>query len=456
MRLLSRKLRTNLPKLSVHSRHHSLRRLLSNTGWLFADRILAMVLSLLIGVWLARYLGPDLFGIYSYAVAYVGIFAAFATIGIDVIVARDIINDGASAGEILGTISGLKLIGGGLAIILVVSSIFWWRPGETNTQLVVAVITLSLLLRPFDVIDTWFQSQIQARPSVVARATSLTLMAITRVGLILTNAPLIAFAWALLAESVLVALGLMIAYHLRGQRLTTWRFSRARAATLLKEGWPLIIGGVSVTVYMRIDQVMIGQMLDSTAVGIYAVAARLSETSYFIPMAVMSTLAPTLIQARKGSQDAYLGHVQRVYNLIVLLAFAITIPGAILATPVVTLLFGPHYAPAGSILAVHIWSLVFVFLGVAQSTWDVNEGQLHFGMLRTVAGAVINVVLDFVLLPRMGAIGAAVATLFAYASAGWLLNLAHPTLWPTFWRQTRALLLVDVILRVTRNNRYES
>ncbi|HMQ35014.1 MAG TPA: flippase [Chloroflexaceae bacterium] len=447
MKMLPRTMRKRLQATPL------LARLVGNTSWLFGDRVVALLLNTFTGIWLARYLGPEQFGFYSFALAFVALIAAIATIGVDGIVTRDLVNRPASAGELLGTSFGMRLAAGLAAIALAVGAVIWSRPADPLAHAMVAIVALTLIFRPLDVIDVWFQARLQARYAVVVRAVTLTLMTALRVGLILMGAPLVAFAWAMLAEVALTACGLAAAYLLRGQSFGAWRFSPARAGALLREGWPLIVGGVSVTIYMRFAPVLLGQLLDNEAVGLYAVAQRLSETTYFIPTAIMSSLTPALIAARQGDRAHYLRRVQRVYNLMVLVALAITVPASLLAAPAIALLFGAHYAPAGPILSLHVFGLVFVGLGVAQSTWDINEGFMRANMLRTVGGALVNVALNLLLIPRLGGVGAAIATVAAHASAAWLLNLLHPSLWPNFRRQTRALLLVDPVLALGRRAR---
>ncbi len=436
--------------LSPTQGSYSLHRLIGNTGWLFADRVFAMGLNILIGIWLARYLGPDQYGLYSYALAFVALFSTLAALGLDGVIVRDIVNAPASSGETLGTIFGMKLVVSLAALGVVIGGIFWARPTEPLAHWLVAITALTLIFKPFDVIDIWFQSQIQARAAVLARNLVLAMSTAVKVGLILTAAPLLAFAWVGTAEVALIAVGLALSYIVQRQTFAAWRFSRARALNLLRECWPLIIAGLSVTIYMRIDQVMLGQMLGDKAVGIYSVATRISEMGYFIPMAVMSSLAPALIEIRKADRARYDVQIQRVFNLMVLLALAITIPGSLLATPVVSMLFGVRYVEAGAILAVHIWATLFVFLGVAQSTWDINEGLTRYGLLRTVIGAGINVLMNIVLIPIMGGLGAALSTLISQAFSACLLNMVSPLTRKIFWRQMRALLLIDVMLRVIR------
>jgi len=183
---------------------------------------------------------------------------------------------------------------------------------------------------------------------------------------------------------------------------------------LLKESWPLLLSGLAITFYMRIDQVMLGEMLGEHDVGIYSAALRLSEVWYVIPMVIVSSVMPSFTEARAHSEELYYQRLQKLFTYLVRIAYLVAIPMTIIATPLITLLFGTQYSSAGPVLAVHIWAALFVFLGVARRIYSINEGLNIPVMFGTISGALINVLLNIILIPRYGALGAAIATIFSY------------------------------------------
>lgn len=418
----------------------TLQKILGNTGWLFADKVLRMGVGLLVWVWIARYLGPEQFGAYSYALAFVALFSAFATLGLDNIVVRDIVRDPSCKDEILGTAFILKLIGGGSALLLATFGILLLRPNDSLAIWLVGIIATGMVFQAFDTIDFWFQSQVASKYTVYAKNTAFLLFALVKIGLILVNAPLIAFALAGAGEIAVGAFGLVIAYKSHGHMLKAWRGSLNWANKLLKNSWPLILGGLSVMIYMRIDQIMLGDMVGSEAVGIYSAATRISEVWYFIPMAIASSVFPSVIQAKSVDDALYYHRLQRLFSLMTALSFVIAIMMTFLSTKVVTILFGKAFSPAGPVLAIHIWASLFVFLGVAQSSWDIAENLTKLALLRTFLGAIINVVLNIILIPHYLAIGAAIATVISYAFSAYILNAFHKKTMPIFRCQTKSLL----------------
>jgi PST family polysaccharide transporter len=411
-------------------------RILANVGWLFGDRILRLGMGLLVGVWVARFLGPEQFGLLNYAVAYAGLFLPLALLGLDQIVVRDLVNEPARRYETLGTAFSLKLLGGVVSYVIAVVAIVVVRPASTEMQLLVALAGTILMFQAFDVVDLFFQSQVRSKYAVVARNAGFLVVSAVRVGLILAVANVIAFAGAVALEALLAAMGLALAYRLSGERFGTWRVTRGRAAELLRTSWPLVLSGVAITVYMRIDQIMLGEMIDDAEVGIYSAAVRISELWYFIPVAIVSSVAPAIASAKKTDEDQYQRRVQQLLYTMALLGYVVALPVSLIAGPLVQLLYGQEYARAGAALAVHIWAGVFVNLGGAHGLWHINEGRTGFFSVSTALGAVLNVVLNLILIPQLGAAGAAIATLVSYGVT--VAVLGH------FYKPTRPLARITL------------
>ncbi|MFN6154070.1 MAG: flippase, partial [Dolichospermum sp.] len=409
-------------KLSLLKSSDRLRGIIANTGWLFADRILRMGVGLFVGVWVARYLGVEQFGVFNYATAFVALFSTLSTLGLDAIVVRSIVREPEKRLQILGTTFWLKLIGGIAALVLAVSSIILLRHDDQLTISLVAILASVGIFQTFDTIDIWFQSQVQSKYTVIAKNTAFVITALIKVILISIHAPLIAFAWTALGEVGLGAIGLIISYRVRGYSPWLWPWSLPLAKTLLKESWPLILSGVTIMIYMRIDQIMLGQMVGDKAVGLYSAATRISEVWYFIPVAIASSVSPAIYAAKEVSEALYYQRIKQLIRMLVLISLVISVPMSLMSGKLITILFGNGYAEAGKILAIHIWASLFVFMGVATSPWFIAEGLTEFSFHRTLIGAVVNVVLNFLLIPSYGGIGAAIATVIAYAIAAFLAN----------------------------------
>lgn len=422
-----------------------LRDIVANTGWLFADKVIRMGVGLFVGVWVARYLGPSRFGLLNYTGAFVALFSVFATLGLDGIVVREIVRDRSSREEILGTAFFMKLSGGVATLVFSLAGISILRPADHLALWLVAITAFGTVFQAVDVVDLWFQSQVASKYTVYARNGAFLLIALVKVVLILNGAPLIAFALAGVGEIALAAAGLAVAYRSHGNRLKEWRGSLACGKRLLRDSWPLIIGGLSVMVYMKIDQVMLGGMLGDAEVGIYTAATRISEIWYVIPTVIVSSVFPAVIEAKGRDEGLYYRRLQRLFSLMTGLALLIAVPMTFLSTQMVTLLFGKNYALSGPILAVHIWASLFVFLGVAQGPWDLTENLTRLSLFRTVVGAIMNILLNLILIPRFSAIGAAVATIISQAFSTVILNALIGRTRPIFLCQLRSVLFLKYL-----------
>ena len=417
-----------------------LRKILNNIGWLFADRILRLGVNLFVTAWIARYLQPQQFGLYNYALAFIALFATLGSLGLDQIVVRELVRAPECKDETLGTSLALRLAGSTVAISLMIVIIHLSRPSDSLTQWLVGIIAIGGLFEGFGgTIDYWFQRQVQSKYSVIARNTAFILATLLRVSLILLKAPLIAFAWALLAESVLSVVGLAITYRFNQQTWRTWQVSFLRAKSLLRESWPLIISGFAIMVYLRIDQIMLGQLTGDRAVGIYSVATKISELWYYIPTAIISSVAPSIIQTREENKDLYYQRLQKLFSLMAVLAYSIAIPMTFLSTRLVTLIFGQDYAAAGPVLSVHIWSALFVFFGWTKGIWVITEGYTVYALVSTCSGALMNILLNFWLIPAYQEMGAAIATVISYAFTDYILCFIYPPARRLAWTMTRAM-----------------
>lgn len=442
-----------LNKLTAASQKLSpnLRKILGNTGWLFTEKIVQMVLGLLVGVWITRYLGPERFGRFNYAIAIVGLFIPFAKLGLDNIVIRNLARDSSDKDETLGTAFVLKLIGSSLAFFVTLGVITVSTPSDSpnywETIWLVGIVASGTLIQSFEIIDYWFQSQIQSKYSVLARNAAYVLMNGVKILLIQLKAPLITFAIAMVAEYLLSAIGMMIAYRFQGNLMKTWRVNFTLAKSLLRDSWPLILSGIVIMIYMRIDQVMLGQMVGEKSVGIYSAAVKISELWYFVPGAIVNSVFPSIVQAKEISEEIYYKRLQKLLVAVVILAYAVAIPVTFLAPQIVTLIYGQKYAEAGNILNIHIWAGLFVSLGVARETWITTEGLMKFSAVTAAAGAVVNIVLNYFLIPQYGGLGAAIATVIAQIVAAYAVGAIYPPTRKIFIQQTKAITLIGLLNR---------
>jgi O-antigen/teichoic acid export membrane protein len=431
-----------LTKIKQLKNHQGFMKYFKNTSWLFAEKILRMFLGLFVGIWVARYLGPERFGLFSYAQAFVGLFSAIATLGLNGIVIRELVKYPEKEKELLGTAFVLKVFGAVLTLVLLYISINF-TSNNSYTNSFIFIIASAVIFQSFNIIDFHFQAKVMSKYIVYTNSFSLLLSSLLKIILILNNASLISFAWVVLFDSIVLSLGYLYWYFRVEENFFLFQvvFSFELAKSLLKDSWPLILSGIVIAIYMKTDQIMIKEMLGNEAVGQYSAAVRLSEAWYFIPMIISSSLFPAILNAKKKSEELYYERLQKLYDLMVIIALSIAFPMTFLSDWLINLLYGNAYQEASSVLMIHIWTGVFVFLGVASGKWFVVENLQKYSFYRTLAGAIINICLNFILIPKYNIYGAAIATLVAQATASFLLDFFNKQTKQMFYMKMKTIFI---------------
>ena len=344
----------------------SFKKYFANTSWLFFEKIIRLIVTFIVGILIIRYLAPNEFGLLSYAMSIVGIFAAVSSLGIDSILTRELVKYPEQKDLLLGTAFSFKLIGAALSTMLLLAALPF-MPNDAFTNIMILIIASATFFQSFNVIDFYFQSRITSKYSVYAQSSSFLLGSIIKILLIIFKAPLIYFAIVILVEAIFLALGFIIVYNNRGLNIFDWKLNKKLGFKILSDSWPLILSGIVITIYMKIGQVMIKELMNETEVGYYGAAARLCEAWYFVPMAITVSLFPAIINAKQISEKLYLSRLQKLYDLMAWMAILIALPVTFFSKEITLILLGGKYLPSAPVLTIYIWAGVATFLGVASS-----------------------------------------------------------------------------------------
>lgn len=394
----------------------------------------------MVGVWTARYLGPADFGLFNSALAWVALFTGAAGLGIEAIVVRELVRQPDGHANILATAFGLRLAGGIFFSALAVLVAFMWTAASPPIALTV-IASLATLFAIGEVFDLWFQANLQARTAALTRTAVFVVACLVRMALILLGTPLEAFLWLVAAESVVASIALATAF-LNCTRPSLGRFSPTLARALLQESWPNIIGNLACLSYARADRVMLNAIAGEAAAGHYSAASNLVEVWTFFPVALVNSANPLLTRLYAADPARYARELARIARLHAAAAWAI---GAVLiatAPWLVPTLYGNAYAEGTHTLQLLACSLPFAFIGVAASPWYLNAGLTVVAMRRHLLGAALNLGLNAAFIPHWGALGAAGATVVAYAVAHVFANALDARSRGLFRLQIRALFLL--------------
>lgn len=393
--------------------HEGFRRYFKNTGWMFFGQMFSLLVSFFIGAWLARYLGPENYGVFNYAIAFVGLFSVIAPLGIDAILSRELITYPEKSDELMGTAFVLKIIGGLIAFFATGVAAYFL---ETNylIKLIIVIFSFNFLFAPFNVIATFFNSNVKAKNNVLVVTLTMVVISILKIGLILSGLGILWLAVIFLLEAFFQSFGLFVVYKNNGYLIKKWLFSRKLSINFLKKSLFLMLASAAAVIYLKIDQVMIGKMMDSTNVGLYAAAVKLSDIWYFVPGIICGSLFPAIINAKKSNQDLYKNRLKNLYLLMFLLSVVIALPISLLSKQLMFWIFGTEYISAAGVLSIYVWAGVGVFLGTAVNQYLMSENMLRTIFILNILTMATNVVLNLYLIPAIGLNGAAIATLVSY------------------------------------------
>jgi O-antigen/teichoic acid export membrane protein len=415
-------------------------RLAGNSSWMVLERVVRLFTGFVVGIFVARYFGPERYGSLQYARAMMSFAGILVPLGLHFLVVRELVRRPSQKTAILGTTFGIELIGGAVAFAGIgVAALLLSNPASEGYW-VLLIVCASLLLKPFDAFDYWFESRIQSRYNSTRRSIAVIVTSLVNVPLLVLRAPLTAFAVTILAEAALSGVMIVIMYQRRERDLGRWRFSWSLAGELLGQSWLVMLSGVMTTINLKVDQLLLRWMRGEADVGVYSVAVTLSESWYFIATAIVASANPLLIRTRAEDPARYQARLQKMYDLLFCISLVVAVVVNLVAGPLVSALYGPQYAAAASILTIHVWAGLFAFSRQMLSKWLIIEGHLRWSLFSNTLGAVANILLNLLLIPRYATIGSAVATLISYGVSGYFAPALFRSTRPAFIQMSLAML----------------
>ena len=429
--------------LSRLKSHPGVRRYGINTAWLFSEQVLRLIAGFFVGVWVARYLGPEKFGLFSYALAFVSIFQGIAKLGLDGIVVRDLVQESEKRDVYLGTSFWLKLIGGVITFLVIVIILFIQSISTysffTETNIYILIIAFGIIFQSFEVIDFYYQATVQAKYISIRRIIQLILSSIIKIFLVLTGADLIWFVLASLFDIISLSIMGWLIYRSQGLPNFVRYFDIEIGKKLLKDSWPLLLSSIAISIYMRIDQVMIKNMLGDREVGLYSAAMRLVEVWYFIPMIITQSVFPAIVSRYNDKQEFY----RRLIILSAVMGYLGLFMSVILNLSsyfIIKILYGEKFLDAASILSILSFIIFISFWMSGVSRRQAIDMQ-KFALFATTLSAISNIILNLIFIPLYGVKGAAVASVLNQFIAGPFFAFVHPKVRENFYIVLKGLLL---------------
>jgi O-antigen/teichoic acid export membrane protein len=386
----------------------TVQRVARNTGIIIVGDVIFRLISLIVIIYLARYLGTVGFGKYSFVFAYLTFFAVLPDLGLDAILVRDIARDKSIASKLIGNVYIIKSILAAFAVVLsmIVITLMSY-PSDITTYIYIAALTLFFL--PFsEFYSTMFQVNLRMEYNVISKLVFKVLSA----GLIF---------WIIFAHGTLAQIMIILVFSEGIRALISYIFSRKFVKPrfeidfelwkyLIKESLPLALSVAIWVIYYQIDMVMLYPMVGDEAVGVYSAAHKLFGLFSLIPMAIMISLFPIMSEAFKSSKDRLLKSYRFSIKYLLIIALPVAIGVILLADKIILLIFGVLFTNSSSVLRILMISIVFTFMSsvLLNILIAIDKQKLH--TLSTGTCAIVNVILNFMLIPILSYNGAAIAT----------------------------------------------
>lgn len=419
-----------------------LRRFHGDSLWLLTQSLYTMVLGLVMTGVAARVYGPISFGLLAVAVAITVVATPLATLGMDSVVVHTLVKGNEKDAVVLRTSLVLRFVSSASLLGLMALGVSFVDDASFGPA-VVLPLGLALMLKTGEAYLPWFQAQSQIPRSTIARMIAYTGTVAVRIVVLSAGWPIAVYALTYAVDAALVWLVLYLAKRLqRAGSEGRPRFSPGLGKALVSRSWPLILSGLAVSLYNRVDQLMLGFMLpDKADVGRYAASVTLAESWYFVPLAVVVARQAGVMRAHESSDSQFRHSSQRLFDHVIGLSLLCALLVAVGSPVLIRLLFGAGYVTMDSIVCAVVLTAagVLAVTGSARGPWLIARGLERYTLLYLGTGAVLNITLNLLLIPRFGIVGAATATLAAQCVSVVLLPAVIPATRPSVVHMVRAV-----------------
>jgi len=388
---------------------------------MFFEQGLKIFSIIILGIYIARYLGPNQFGILSYAIAISTIFMAISRLGMESILVRALVDKVEQRGVYMGTAFRLMLVSAVISFALMGAGLYFF---ESNKDLVLytLIISTGLFFQSFMVIDYNFQSQVNSKYSAISKSIALLLGAIAKLILVYLNADILWIVIAFSSDYILAAIFLVVMHAVRKQELFLFKYNSKVAKEFVRSAWPLMLSALTIILYMRVDQIMIKSMLGIEQLGIYSAVARVYEGWLMFAVILSTSLLPAIIKSKNQSKDIYEKRLAYLFSFVFWSSIFVSILITIIGHDFINLMFGSAYLEGSHVFIIMMWSSSFAALGSVTARYLVAENMERKVAVRTFVALIINVILNYTLMPIYGIEGAAISTLVCLVVANYIID----------------------------------
>lgn len=399
-------------------------RVFKNASWIIACKIVQSALSLVVTMLSARYLGPSGYGLINYAASLVTFVAPIMQLGFNSVLVQEIVNNPEKEGETLGSAITTSFLTSFLTIAGILSFVLVANRGERDTLIVCALYSILLVFQSVEMLQYWFQAKFKSKYTSVVMLIAYVAVSAYKIVLLVTGQNIYLFAVAQAIDYFIIAGLLMIIYKKVAPHKLA--FSVRRVKELFAKSRYYIVSTLMIVIFSQTDRIMIKIMIDDSATGFYSAAVSCSTMTTFVFTAIIDSARPEIFESKKISEAKFEKNISRLYSVIIYLSLLQCVFMTLLASPIVHILYGSEYEPTVDALRIVVWYTTFSYLGYVRNIWILAQGKQKILWILNLSGAVLNVALNFALIPLWGIYGAAFASLVTQIFTNVILNFFIP------------------------------
>lgn len=389
--------------------------------WLVSGRILQMAIALVINMITARYLGVNNYGIINYVASYISFFTPICSLGLESIIIKELVDKPDRQGETIGTAMGMRIISSVFSMVAIMLFLFFIDKGNQVMLGVAFLQSIILIFNTADLFEFWYQSRLESKVSVTVRTIGYLITAVYKIAILGFQKSIYWFAFTNTLDMIIAFVLLRLVYKKSGGQ--KFGFNLKLGKKMLKISYNFIISGLMVAVYAQMDKIMLGQMLDTYTVGLYSVGIYICTLWNFIPEAMIASLRPGIMEAKKYDKNSYEKKLKQMYALIIWVSILYAVGVCLFSKYIILILYGKAYLGARIPLMIAVWYCGFSLTGSAREVWIICEGKQKYSKWFALIGALTNLILNYLLIPRIGMFGAAIATLVTQIMTGFIVTL---------------------------------
>lgn len=399
-------------------------KIFKNASWIIISKLLQSIFAFLISILTARYLGPSNYGLINYAASIVTFVFPISQLGFNNTLVQELTHDPKNEGKILGTSIFMSIISAIFCMVGVVSFAAVANWGDMETILIVGIYSLNLLFQVLDLIQYWFQSKLLSKHSSIASLIAYVIVSCYKLFLLITQKSVYWFAASHAIDYCLIAIFLMVLYRKLGGQVLSLDFALGRR--MFAKSKHYIVTGLMVAIFSQTDKIMLKSMVGETSTGYYSAAVAIASVSSFVYVAIIDSFRPVIFSSQDNDEQFKL-NLKRLYCIVTWLSLLQSAVMTLFSDLFVNILYGAEYTASSAILRIVAWFITFSYLGSIRNIWILANNKQKYLWIINASGACLNVVLNWIMIPHFGAIGASIASVLTQIFANFILGfIIHP------------------------------